>query len=367
MDARHHGADRDAERRRDLGVAQLLDVAQDDGLAEGLGQRPQRALQVLAARRERVLGRRRRRPLARRARPSAGGASSGGTRPSGRAAGSCAARRGHSSREGSGRRPGARAGRSPAPGPRRRGRSPSCGTRPRTGAAGGEASPPRIARHGSIAPFPASSSVRGTPAGLRLFRSAILTRGAGAANRRIESARLRRSSMNTRPAAALLSVAILAPIPPPPRPSPRGPRPGRRGGVGAPISPYVYGQFIEHLGRCIYGGLWAEMLEDRKFFYPVTGEAPAWEMFTPGKPSWEGEGAPVRAARPLALDDPRRQESRDHGPRGGVRGRAQPAGRPAGRRRRGRADAGAAGPPGRPGVRGPHRRSRRTRRRRPSR
>jgi alpha-L-arabinofuranosidase len=62
--------------------------------------------------------------------------------------------------------------------------------------------------------------------------------------------------------------------------------------VGAPISPYVYGQFIEHLGRCIYGGLWAEMLEDRKFFYPVTGEAPAWEMYTPGKPSWEGEGHP---------------------------------------------------------------------------
>jgi alpha-N-arabinofuranosidase len=59
-----------------------------------------------------------------------------------------------------------------------------------------------------------------------------------------------------------------------------------------PISPYVYGQFIEHLGRCIYGGLWAEMLEDRKFFYPVTGEAPAWEMFTPGEPSWEGEGHP---------------------------------------------------------------------------
>ena len=34
------------------------------------------------------------------------------------------------------------------------------------------------------------------------------------------------------------------------------------------------------------------MLEDRKFFYPVTGEAPAWEMYTPGKPSWEGEGHP---------------------------------------------------------------------------
>lgn len=36
-----------------------------------------------------------------------------------------------------------------------------------------------------------------------------------------------------------------------------------------PISTYVYGQFIEHQGRCIYGGIWAEMLEDRKFYYPV--------------------------------------------------------------------------------------------------
>ena len=42
--------------------------------------------------------------------------------------------------------------------------------------------------------------------------------------------------------------------------------------TGAPISPYIYGQFIEHLGRCIYGGIWAEMLEDRKFYFPVTAE-----------------------------------------------------------------------------------------------
>ncbi len=35
--------------------------------------------------------------------------------------------------------------------------------------------------------------------------------------------------------------------------------------TGAQISPYIYGQFVEHLGRSIYGGLWAEMLEDRKF------------------------------------------------------------------------------------------------------
>ncbi len=42
--------------------------------------------------------------------------------------------------------------------------------------------------------------------------------------------------------------------------------------TGEPISKYIYGQFIEHLGRCIYGGIWAEMLEDRKFYYPVTDD-----------------------------------------------------------------------------------------------
>ncbi len=62
--------------------------------------------------------------------------------------------------------------------------------------------------------------------------------------------------------------------------------------TGAPISKYIYGQFIEHLGRCIYGGIWAEMLEDRKFFYPINGQAPAWEMFKPGNRSYDGEGHP---------------------------------------------------------------------------
>jgi len=41
---------------------------------------------------------------------------------------------------------------------------------------------------------------------------------------------------------------------------------------GEPISKYIYGQFIEHLGRCIYGGIWAEMLEDRKFYFPITAK-----------------------------------------------------------------------------------------------
>jgi alpha-N-arabinofuranosidase len=42
--------------------------------------------------------------------------------------------------------------------------------------------------------------------------------------------------------------------------------------ASVPINPFVYGQFIEHLGRCIYGGIWAEMLEDRKFYFPITAE-----------------------------------------------------------------------------------------------
>ena len=42
------------------------------------------------------------------------------------------------------------------------------------------------------------------------------------------------------------------------------------------ISPYIYGQFIEHLGRCIYGGIWSEMIEDRKFYYPVTDKYNPW-------------------------------------------------------------------------------------------
>jgi alpha-N-arabinofuranosidase len=41
---------------------------------------------------------------------------------------------------------------------------------------------------------------------------------------------------------------------------------------GEPLSTNVYSQFIEHLGRCVYGGIWAEMLEDRKFYYPITAE-----------------------------------------------------------------------------------------------
>ncbi len=40
------------------------------------------------------------------------------------------------------------------------------------------------------------------------------------------------------------------------------------------ISPYLYGQFVEHAGGLVYSSLWSEMLDDRKFYYAV-GPAPA--------------------------------------------------------------------------------------------
>lgn len=44
--------------------------------------------------------------------------------------------------------------------------------------------------------------------------------------------------------------------------------------TGAPISKYIYGQFLEHGGNIVNEGVWAEMLEDRKFYYPITSKAP---------------------------------------------------------------------------------------------
>jgi alpha-N-arabinofuranosidase len=67
--------------------------------------------------------------------------------------------------------------------------------------------------------------------------------------------------------------------------------------TGEPIFPISVRQFIEHLGECIYGGTWAEMLVDRKFYYPVTGDASkAW-----GKTR---EEARILVASPWAIVGP---------------------------------------------------------------
>ncbi|MDH7600729.1 MAG: alpha-L-arabinofuranosidase C-terminal domain-containing protein [Armatimonadota bacterium] len=50
---------------------------------------------------------------------------------------------------------------------------------------------------------------------------------------------------------------------------------------GGRIDRNIYGHFIEHLGRCIYGGIWAEMLYNRKFTGGVDsqGVIESWSAF----------------------------------------------------------------------------------------
>ena len=67
--------------------------------------------------------------------------------------------------------------------------------------------------------------------------------------------------------------------------------------AGPPISPFIYGQFIEHLGRCIYGGIWAEMLEDRKFYFPITADYKPYRQL-------EDTAFPVVGASPWQIIGP---------------------------------------------------------------
>lgn len=60
---------------------------------------------------------------------------------------------------------------------------------------------------------------------------------------------------------------------------------------GAPIQKYIYGQFIEHLGHCIYQGIWAEMLLDRKFYFPITDDYAPWAM---ADERFWGDGSPLK-------------------------------------------------------------------------
>jgi alpha-N-arabinofuranosidase len=68
-----------------------------------------------------------------------------------------------------------------------------------------------------------------------------------------------------------------------------------------PVSKYIYGQFIEHLGRCIYGGIWAEMIEDRKFFFPIT---PAYNPYPTGRKDAKDARFPVVGASPWQIVGP---------------------------------------------------------------
>lgn len=78
---------------------------------------------------------------------------------------------------------------------------------------------------------------------------------------------------------------------------------------GENISPYIYGQFIEHLGRCIYGGIWAEMLADRKFYDAVGSEGSPWKSIDDCRIRMVKDGAFVGEHSPESFttdaDEPR--------------------------------------------------------------
>jgi alpha-L-arabinofuranosidase len=66
-----------------------------------------------------------------------------------------------------------------------------------------------------------------------------------------------------------------------------------------PISKYLYGQFIEHIRSTMYSSLWAEMLDDRKFYFPITDAKPEPPAQAGGGPF----GGRLREWRPVGGDD----------------------------------------------------------------
>ncbi len=67
--------------------------------------------------------------------------------------------------------------------------------------------------------------------------------------------------------------------------------------TAAPVSNYIFGMFIEHIGKTMYGPLWAEMIDDRKFYFPIVSKDPETQERR-GFP-----GMPLRKWRPVGGDD----------------------------------------------------------------
>jgi len=67
-----------------------------------------------------------------------------------------------------------------------------------------------------------------------------------------------------------------------------------------PVTQYEYGMFIEPIGDLIARTLWAEMLDDRKFYYPIVAAG----KDLPAPQSIEGRpGFSYRKWRPIGADD----------------------------------------------------------------
>jgi alpha-N-arabinofuranosidase len=67
-----------------------------------------------------------------------------------------------------------------------------------------------------------------------------------------------------------------------------------------PVSKYEYGMFIEHIGSLIYRSLWSEMLDDRKFYFPILSKEPEAAGRAQGGPM---RGMQLRKWRPVGPDE----------------------------------------------------------------
>lgn len=74
-----------------------------------------------------------------------------------------------------------------------------------------------------------------------------------------------------------------------------------------PVSKYIFGSFIEHIGTTIYRSMWAEMLDDRKFYFPISSTDPA----PPARPQGNPMRTQLRKWRPVGPDDALIMDSED--------------------------------------------------------
>jgi alpha-N-arabinofuranosidase len=72
--------------------------------------------------------------------------------------------------------------------------------------------------------------------------------------------------------------------------------------LSEPISKYDYGMFIEHIGTLINHGIWAELLDDRKFYFPVTSVEPKRENQMGSFMRQERHWAPIGPDASVTMD-----------------------------------------------------------------
>jgi alpha-N-arabinofuranosidase len=71
--------------------------------------------------------------------------------------------------------------------------------------------------------------------------------------------------------------------------------------TAAPVSKYEFGMFIEHLRTLIYRSLWSEIIDDRKFYFPISSSEP--EVTAQPQGGNPFRGMQLRKWRPIGPDE----------------------------------------------------------------